>query len=213
MITMQPVIPEIDTTEKIWEWYFKASIPYLQSRMIDHIRLLGTPISGIKAVDKELANQWVTTMLTIDQMVELYKRGVPVRVPIVSDTKQIYDFISQHIYAWKQRLERGINIGDAPIEDLIALDEFANIVYEHAKYQFTRETADSLISRHLSSLQRFNASNFFNREALDKLNIPSTNALPGVTRINAQDDNYIPDRDSLSEFFKDRLVNLHKRWN
>lgn len=205
--------PEVDTTVNIWEWYFKVKVPYLQSRPIELMKLIGTPVSGVKEIDKDIQNQWIVTMMPIAYMVELYQKGIPVSVVLPSDTKQIYDFISQHIYAWKRRLEVGINIGDAPIDDLIAMDEFAHLVYEHARYQFTRETADSIISRHLTGLQRFNIHTFFNRDVVVNLNNKDGISSP-VTRINHDEEDHVPDRDSLSDFFKDRIISLRsgKRW-
>lgn len=203
--------PQLDTTKNIWEWYFKVRVPYQQTRSVEEIRLFGTPVSGHKGYDNELPNQWMTTMMTIDQMVDLYQKGVPVKVCDIADTKLIYEYISDHIHAWKQRLERGINIGDAPINDLIDMDQFANIVYEHAKYQFTRETADSIMSRYMTNLQRFNGNSFLNPAVIDKLDDGSS--IPGIIRIN-NEPNEIQDRESLSDFFKDRLISIanRRRW-
>ncbi len=147
-------------------------------------------------------------MMTISQMADYFKEGVPIRIPSESDVKEIYEHISEHIYAWKFRLERGINIGDAPIDDLITLDQFANTVYSHAKYHFTPDMFGGAFAKHMSGIQRVNASNFFNASALKNLNIPTS--VDGVTRINAIEDE-IPDRESLSDLFKERLINL-RRW-
>src|SRR5574343_2048969 len=115
----------VDTTVKLWEYYYKARIPTLASRSIQDIREKGTPISGVPEIDKDLKNQWTTTYLTIRQMVEYFQEGISVKVVDIKDTKAIYEAISEHIHAWRERLERGINIGDAPIDDLIAMDQFA----------------------------------------------------------------------------------------
>lgn len=202
-----------DTTVPLWEWYFKVRVPTLQNRSIAEMKLFGTHVSGVKEMDNDLQNQWTTTMATVAQMVELYQRGIAVKVILEKDTKQIYEFISDHINAWRQQLERGINIGNAPIDDLIAMDEFANLVYENAKYQFTRETADSFISRHLTSIHRFNGNNFLNPSALANLNSPP-GGFPGVTHINQDPEDEIPDRESLGDFFKDRIITFRggKRW-
>lgn len=192
-----------DTTSLLWDYYFKVRIPWLQSRSIEDIKNTGVVLSGVPEIDRDINNQWQTTMLTISQMADYFKEGVAIRVVSSSDVKTIYNHISSHIHAWKSRLERGINIGDSPVDDLILLDRFANTIYDHAKYQFTPEIADSLIGKHLSELNRINPHNFFTGKAISNLN-------NGITRINATDDTEIPDRDSLGNFFKDRLINLRR---
>lgn len=201
---------EQDTTTKIWDWYFKVRVPYLQSRDINELRLTGVNITGVKEVDADIKNQWVTTMMPIAYMVELYQKNIPVKVVDYKDTKIIYDYISEHLHAWKQQLQKGINVGGAPISDLIAMDEFANLVYEHAKHQFTREIADSLLGKHLQSIHRFNIHTFFNPNIIDKLDQKQGTSMPGTVSINAQETQL--ERESLADFFKDRIINLGKRW-
>ncbi len=201
-----------DTTIMLWEWYFKVRVPWLQSRPIEELKLLGTPISGNKDVDADIKNQWLTTMMPIAYMVELYQKNIPVKVIDVKDTKLIYDYISEHLHAWKQQLYQGVNVGAAPINDLIAMDEFANLVYEHAKFQFTRDMADSLLGKHLQSIHRFNIHSFFNPNTVDKLENKVTETREGVL-ISGQVEE-IADRESLSDFFKDRIINLGRgRWS
>ena len=36
--------------------------------------------------------------------------------------------------AWKSNIEECVNIGDAPLDDLIAMDAFATSIYDKAKY-------------------------------------------------------------------------------
>ena len=187
-----------DTTQRLWDYLYKVRIPYMRSRTIEDIRQHGTVVSGIASYDNDIDNQLLTTMLSISSMVDYFREGVPIRVVDHSDCKRIYEDISQHIYSWKSRLEHGINIGDAPIDDLIDLDRFANTVYEHAKYQFTKDTANSIFAQHLGTIQRINSSNFFSKP----LTTSTGNTEDGIVRINAEEK--IEDRDSLGEFFKSR---------
>lgn len=193
-------IERIDTTKKLWDYLYRVSLPYQQSRHEEDIRKHGTRVSGIEAYDRDQHNHWYVTMLSVSQMVDFYKEGVPLRISSQADIKEIYESISSHIEAWKERLQRGINIGDAPIEDLILMDQFANTVYEHAKYHFTPETANSLFINHLSGLQRIGVSNFFNSKEFAKR--------PEETSDDTEDGK-MPERDSLADFFKSRLTNLN----
>jgi len=200
----------LDTTKPIWEFYYKVKIPYLQSRTETEMKLYGIRLSDVKELDNSVHQEWMTTMLTIAQMLEYYEKGCPVKVVNYNDTKSIYEAISNHIHYWRNKLERGINIGDAPIDDLILMDQFANTVYEHAKYQFTREIVDSLFIRNINDGNRVSTTNFFKPSVLNQLNKSSSNP-DGVTRINGSDEQPLEDRESLSDFFKGRLISLNRR--
>jgi len=194
---------EIDTSVNIWDYYFKVRIPYLQSRTIEDIRKFGVTLSGVRAIDSSVDSEWITTMLPISDMIEHYREGVPIKIPSKSDIKLIYDFISEHIHAWKNKLEKGINIGDAPIDDLILMDKFANLIYDNAKYQFDTKAIDSILTQQMFNVQKINAANFFNVKA------PSRSEEDGITRINAGPEEP-PDRNSLADFFKNKMVTLRR---
>lgn len=189
---------QLDTTVDIWEYFYRVRMPYMQTRTLEDIRQKGTVISGVASYDADIGNQLITMCLNIDQMAEYFREGVPIRVCDPKDTKQIYEAISRHIHAWKGQLERGINIGDAPIEDLILLDRLAHTVYEHAKYHFTNEGANSVFAQHLGRISMLNNSNFFSSKVQQD---------DGILRINGDNGGY-EERDSLQDFFKSRSGSL-----
>lgn len=192
-----------DTTTLIWDHLYRCRIPQLDSTSIDYMRAMGSYITGDPGIDREMSNQWITTMINIDTMVEYYRQGVAIKVCNYSDTKHIYEAISEHLLAWRTRLTHGINIGDAPIEDLILMDEFANVVYDHAKYQFTRDMVDSMFAKELEGITKYNALNFFASKPTPQ---HATDEQGGV-RINSLVPD-VPDRDSHSEFLKQRVLGL-----
>lgn len=141
-----------DTSWYIFNQKFRCSVPYIDMRSADHIRLFGTPTSGVKEIDLEASRERVETYLSINQMVEYYRRGALVGVKRVADTKVIYERIMDHLNAWKNQLQYGLNNADAPIDDLLLLDQFANAVYAHAKHHFKEEITDSLILRQFANV-------------------------------------------------------------
>lgn len=200
---------DTDTTTYLWDYYFKVSVPQVQATSLDYMRVYGNYITGDKGVDREVAMQWLTTSMPIHRMVDLYKEGSQIKIINQADVKTIYEYISRHLTAWRSRLERGINIGGAPFEDLIALDQFAHAVYEHAKYHFSKDVVESILAQELSSLVRWNTSSLF--PGAKAPTNPSA-GVPEVTRINADEpkDDY-PERDSLSRFLKDRIHLVKQR--
>lgn len=147
----KPSTNPIEVTGKhIWEALFLASVQFKDSMSEDYIRLFGMPTVGDSSIDREMHTQPIYTFMTIDKMVEYFRRGIAVSIQNHSDTKRIYEIISNYINAWKHHLDRGINIGGAPIEDLILLDRFASTVFEHAVQHITPEYLKSDALKDLS---------------------------------------------------------------
>lgn len=196
-----------DTTEKIWEYYFLVKVPELAATSVEYLRTYGSYITGDKGIDQALSNQWMTRQMTINQMVDLYRDGVQIKIVKETDVKEIYEIIAMHLDGWRSQLERGINIGDAPIEDLIAMDEFASAVYEFARHHLTRDTVNSIMAQRMAGVSRLNPANFFNKPVTPGVETSED----GVSRINAIPESNTPERDSLGAFLKERLITVIKR--
>lgn len=199
-----------DTTVALWDHYYRVRVPHQLGRTPEDIARFGTVVSGNSRIDRQIENEWMNTEMPIAHMLEYYRNGLHVYIRDSKDIESIYKAISDHIHVWKERLRVGVNIGDAPVQDLIDLDRFANTIFEHAKYHFTDDEANSMLARHFGGLQRITHHNFFNRpkaEIVSGQNVQVTE--DGTVSINAQDDS-LPQRDSLGEFFKQRLMTLKK---
>jgi hypothetical protein len=203
----------MDTTKNIWEYLFMVRVPLLQSVSIEQLKKTGVRISGNKTDDINIKNEWLTSYMPISQMVDYHREGTLIRVVNQSDLPVMYDFISRHLSAWKEQLEYGINIGNAPIDDLVAMDAFATAVYEHAVHQFSRMEADSLIARHLMTLTSVNRQNFFKQDSIKKY--LSTDGVEvdenGTVHIaGKKTEEETPQRETMAEFFKDRMIGYRR---
>lgn len=207
----------IDTSVGIWEHLFRVKVTLNGLRGEASIRQSGTLMSGIKAIDNDAANRETVTYMSIDKMLDLYRDNITIKVCNPADTKKIYDNISDHLQMWRHQLARGVNVGNAPIEDLIDLDRFANTVYEHARYQFIGDTEmDNIIAKHFSNVTRVGAHNFFNAGALHKFQYQGKNVTTtddGTTVINGSEKPETPERDSFGDFFKERMLGTMGRRN
>lgn len=183
-------------TAKIWEWYYRCMVPALQSRSVEDIRERGVIVTGIKDLDEGLKNDWVLRDMTINQMVDLFKKGVSVRVIKDADVKDIYDTIQTHLTLWVEHIRTGLNVRDAPIDDLVFMDRFAGAVYPHAKYLFTPEALGSVLGEEMMRLNRVTLHNFF--EAPKK---------PADGKVVVEpEDPKIPARESFENRFKQSIT-------
>lgn len=128
---------EISLIEKlgapIWDNIYRVIIRYVDTLKVDDIKNFGLPTVGDSYLDREMHNQPMQLCITINDMVEYFKRGVMIRLVDNQDAERIYNVVNNYLLAWKDRLEKQINIGDAPMEDLLDLDRFATEVYPTAK--------------------------------------------------------------------------------
>lgn len=157
-----PVKPQTPTmTEKIFSKLYLCSVPAFQSRTVEDIRLRGVTMTGIRDLDEAMKNDWLKRYATINDMIEFFKRGVPVRILVPAEVKDIYDTIQTHLTQWLEAMRTGLNINDPPLDDLMAMDRFAAKLYVHAAPMFTEEALKSALAESLMKVQRLHAGNFF----------------------------------------------------
>lgn len=143
---------ERDTSYYIFKALFLCRVTFIQTLSTDYINLYGFPASGDNRTDQETANELVSRMLTISQMSEYFKEGIIVHVVDYKDTKEIYERISNHLNAWKYKLNNEFNIRDAPLDDLLLLDKLASAVYPHAITIMDTAYVDSLLAIRASNV-------------------------------------------------------------
>lgn len=150
---------ERDTRYNIWYKKYKCRLRLIETRSIDELREYGMPTVFDKEYDNATANELVIRMLTVNEMVEYYKKNVSIFVVNYDDTKLIYDDIMTHLKAWKHYLDTTLmSSGDAPVEDLILLDKFANIVYKHAVHLFSNDYITSSLFNRMQGVLGINLS-------------------------------------------------------
>lgn len=180
---------ERDTRYPLWHELYECRVPWHQMRTIEEIEQFGTPSNGSKERDHDMLNENRDICIPIVRMASLYGQGATVFLADQSKAKQIYEVISDHLNAWKARLEWQFNAGDVPIDDLQLLDRFANSVYEHAKYQLTDGYVEGLFSR-------FQSQHGVNRNELRRQLFKGKQAKdPNTGQV------VHPKRKGLSEFF------------
>lgn len=152
-----------ETRWYLWHEVYLVRLPRIQLMSEDEIRNYGLLDSGSVVENRLTMHEMAEVMLPIVKIMYHYENGARISVVKPSDTKWIYDRITAHLEAWKKYLDTKLNIGNAPIEDLIRLDKFANAVYPHATEFFKRsyvetkfmEMGDASMARLASVLSMF----------------------------------------------------------
>lgn len=127
-----------DTRYALWFVRYPCRIPYIQMRSVDELAEDGMPTSG--DIHHDHAMQWepILVSLPIHRLAELWSQGANISLVNRSDAPKIFEAISKHLRAWKDHIANSYHPNKPPYDDLLLLDQFANIVYEHARYAYDR---------------------------------------------------------------------------
>lgn len=140
----------------IWEYLYEMRVPYVETLSEDVLTMAGMPDSGNRHLNRQMHQDLVNVVITIDAMVEYFKRGVTVNFRNPADTKAVYDIVNNYLLAWRQQIDHGINLGSIPTEDLLVLDRFAERLYPVAlRYGAVPRNTGSLFANLLSGNGQF----------------------------------------------------------
>jgi hypothetical protein len=119
---------------------FYVSLPTIFLQSEEEYKRRGRYSTGDPDIDKAVYNERTRTYMTINEMFELWKIGCTVGLVRYDDAKAVYEAIEEHLSRWYNFMTRGFNLSTCPFDELLDLDRFANVVYDKAKYTFTRES-------------------------------------------------------------------------
>ncbi len=195
MLTGDIELPD-KTTPLIFDDRYMIRVPAFATRSELEIKLFGVVRTGNPYVDQGHLDEIVTVMWSIERMVEASKKGIPIRIIKFTDAKIIFENITRHLKAWKNYKENGININKIPFDDLIALDEFATMIYGHVKFDYVEAPKpETELDRYLKEL------NFMNTHSLKSI-IEGPKKPKGPKTWRDEEIEEIPDRERFDDYFK-----------
>lgn len=162
---MLPYLPphKRDTRYALWYETYKIRVPNIQARSVDDVIENGFYISGEEDFDH--MTNWHREMrqVSIVRMAALWHQKANIFLVDPKDSEKIYKAISAHLVEWRQ-LMRGSynNVIKPPVTDLLILDNFATVIYEHAKFHFEEIDRNSVFMKGHRMLR-------FSRRAEDEL--------------------------------------------
>lgn len=192
------------TSDRLWEVLFDVTMPFLETKTKEHLERFGVVVTGIKAIDSSINSEYVDVMINIDKMVEYHRNGVHFFIPKDDDVKTIYQYIVDHLEVWRDMLYKGVNNLDAPIEDLIAMDELANALFSLTSHNYKEELNKNSVLSGINTKQPIGPSNFFKPGVKLRSNKEHTSVNnTGIVRINSEKNDEIK-REEFSHFLKDK---------
>lgn len=153
-----------DTRYPLWHVLYQCRVPYIQSMSVEELAQKGMHTTGIAAYDHAMA--WEPRLMSIPvvRIIELWHSGANVHM-VNADTyvRQIYEDIQKHLAAWTQHINQTYNIRSIPEEDLKIMDEFNNVMWEHAKWIDKKVTWDGMLGSRLNTPSIASFSSFWEK--------------------------------------------------
>lgn len=136
----------------IFERKYEIRIKVIDNTSIEEMQHFGRYTTGDKAFDKALLEERITRWLSINEMLEYYKRGKPFSIVNIQNAEEIYTTIHQYLLSWESRIKNSVNIGNAPIDDLIDLDSFAGKIHGYACETMRVQKTQSSLMNYFASV-------------------------------------------------------------
>lgn len=187
-----------DTTKDLWEKLFLVKVPYSATLSETDINMFGTPTVLDKDMDRNIMRSLTTIMIPVVSIIEYYRKGVTVKIVNRDDVLTIYTAIQDHLEYWAKHVKTGLNVGSAPIADLILMDEFAHKLHSYTKGDLSDISLNCALSRQLDNIGFVDWSAVFGTN--------KTAEVITKTSTNTQEDD---GRVKLSEVFKNAVIGLN----
>lgn len=133
-----------DTRYALWFERYQCRVPYIQTISIEDLEENGLPTSGDMHHDHAMMWEPRLISIPIHRMADLWQSGANISLVNRSDAPKIYEAIEKHLHAWRDHIANSYNPSKPPYDDLLVLDQFAHIVYEHAKFTYD----DTFVQQH-----------------------------------------------------------------
>jgi len=196
----------------LFDRYFLVQMNYLNSRSVDQLRRFGQRISGVAEIDRTLDRQEIVTELSVNAMFEKFRSGVTIKLVRYSDAAEVYRIIHAHLIKWAEYITSGINVGSAPLTDLVELDRFASVVYDKAVNVFSEQERTSALAGTFNRVQTINFNNILTRaRKTDYHTVETTPNGVEVMRVKELEGPKLVERTSFKELFSSRISDL-KGW-
>ena len=120
-----PTIPDDGSASKrLFKKLYLVKAPRSLTMTEAEIALYGQRVTGIKQLDKYLANEMLTGRVPIVQMADIVANGGGIQFLNKFDSKEVYLTIQQHFVNWEYIIDTELNVTPPPSEDFVKLRGF-----------------------------------------------------------------------------------------
>lgn len=125
-------------TNRLFKKLYRVKAPRSLTMSEEEIALYGQRVTGIKQLDKYLANEMIVGRVPIPRMAQIVSDGGGIQFLNKFDSKEVYLTIAQHFVNWEYILDTEFNVIPPPAEDFEKLRFFQEALEVFAGF-FDRE--------------------------------------------------------------------------
>lgn len=120
-----PTMPDDGSASKrLFQKLYLVKAPRSLTMTEAEIELYGQRVTGIRQLDKYLANEMITGRVPITTMARIVNEGGGIQFMNKFDSKEVYLTIAQHFVNWEFILDNEFNVTPPPAEDFTVLRRF-----------------------------------------------------------------------------------------
>lgn len=132
---------------KLWHSTYLCQMRAIDTMSVDYIKIFGVLDSGDSTLNNASINQLEYRRLTPIEMIKYFDQGVSVYIKNPVDCKEIYILIQTHLMNWAQEAKMSLRPDAIPKEELRIMENFAQAIYEHAKWYLDDALAETPFAR------------------------------------------------------------------
>lgn len=111
---------------------FRVAVQNKYLRTPEIIKVMGTPTTGNKQLDRRLQENFVEIMATPIACVEYYLMGATIKFANAAIPYQILRILRQHLKNWDYIISTMYNVQPPPLEDIDDITEFCECIIKYA---------------------------------------------------------------------------------
>lgn len=181
-----------DTRDAIFKDLYNCEVHYIDTLEDDEIKKKQFKYSFEEKMKPSLMNRPTEVYIPISKMLDLWLRNRYLHLKNISDTKKIHEAIQRHLNLWKNKIDSSFTrTPNAPYDDLINLDRFAEMIFQWAKHYYKPQ---ELLTEFSLTMGDFKNTN------IDFIGMPSLSQ----SNMVRQNTNITPDdikREGFSKYF------------
>lgn len=117
----------------IFKDIYPCRVRAVDMRSTDDISMRGFNTTGDENYDRQMREELIDCYITVNHMVEYYRKSVNVYLQRPDHSKIIFDVVTNYLNAWMDAIRYSHIQMTPPTEDLILLNNFSRMIYPVAK--------------------------------------------------------------------------------
>lgn len=148
---------------KIFNWLFQIFVPQAFTVDLEQASRFGTPTTGDRQYDAELANEFTRVMWPISTMAVKSNDGCVIRLAKLEDAQKIHALVMEYLECWADEIELELNYltkdevaGNERFQkreaDMLILEQFADVIYPVARSNMPKALRSNSLGDRLRAL-------------------------------------------------------------